>query len=202
VSRWWGEGWGGGVALALSQALLPANLAAQLGEAQLGAIASYGTGSAWHGGAGLIAGVAAGRLIYVGARWIYYFGSSAVQTDPGGGGTFQVRDRAQIFAADVGLQYPVGAAEVVAGVTIGAVRFAQRAEPVSPGTGAAQSSSRVEFLLAPNFSAQLRVSRFLLIPEFVYSFAGSPDMRWPVDHQGPILSLRVVMPFEVQRIRR
>jgi hypothetical protein len=193
VNRW-------GVAVALGQALLPANLVAQLGEAQFGAIASYGTGSAWHGGAGLIAGVGAGRLIYVGARWVYYFGSSAVQTDTGG--TFEVRDRAQIFAADVGLQYPVGPAELVAGVTIGAVRFGQRTEPVSPGTGAPESHSGVEFLLAPNFSVQLRVSRLLLIPEFVYSFAGSPDLRWSVDNQGPILSLRVVMPFEVQRIRR
>jgi len=193
VSRW-------GVAVALGQVLLPANLAAQLGEAQFGGIASYGTGSAWHGGAGLIAGVGAGRLIYVGARWVYHFGSSAVQTDTGG--TFKVLNRAQTFAADVGLQYPVGPAELVVGVTIGAVRFAQRAEPVSPGTGAPQSSTRVEFLLAPNVSVQLRVSRFLLIPEFMYSFAGSPDLRWPVHHQGPLLSLRVVMPFEVQRIRR
>ncbi|HET9384345.1 MAG TPA: hypothetical protein VFO67_04295 [Gemmatimonadales bacterium] len=192
MSRW-------GVALALGQVLLTADLAAQLGEAQFGVIGSYGTSSAWHGGAGLIAGVGAGRLIYVGARWVYYFGSSAVQTDPGG--TFEVRDRAQIFAADVGLQYPLGATELVAGVTIGAVRFAQRAEPVS-ATGTPQSSSGVEFLLAPNCSVQLRVSRFLLIPEFVYSFAGSPDLRWPVQHQGPLLSLRVVMPFEVQRIRR
>src|SRR5204863_2919218 len=103
VSRW-GRGRGGGIAVALAQALLPADLAAQLGEAQFGAIASYGTSSAWHGGAGLIAGVGAGRLIYVGARWVYYFGSSAAQTDTGG--TFQVRDRAQIFAADVGLPYP------------------------------------------------------------------------------------------------
>ena len=193
MSRW-------GVALALGQALLPADLAAQLGEAQFGGIVSYGTSSAWRGGAGLIVGVGAGRLIYVGTRWVYHFGSSAVQTDTGG--TFQVQDRAQTFASDVGLQYPVGPAEVVAGVTIGAMRFAQQAEPVSPTAGPAQSSSRVEFLLAPNISAQLRVSRFLLIPEFVYSFAGSPDQRWPVDHNGPILSLRVVMPFEVQRIRR
>jgi hypothetical protein len=193
VSRW-------GVAVALAQALLPAGLAAQLGEAQYGVIASYGTSSAWQGGAGLIVGVGAGRLIYIGARWVYYAGSSAVQTDTGG--TFEVRDRAQTFAADVGLQYPVGPAEVVAGVTIGAVRFAQRAEPVSPGTGAPQSSTRVEFLMAPNLSVQLRVSRFLLIPEFVYSFAVSPDLRWPVDHKGPLLSVRVVMPFEVQRIRR
>ncbi|HKA59749.1 MAG TPA: hypothetical protein VKD28_14105 [Gemmatimonadales bacterium] len=192
--------WGGAVAVALSQALLPANLAAQLGEAQFGAIASYGTGSAWHGGAGLIAGVGAGRLIYVGARWVYYFGSSAVQTDTGGGGTFEVRDRAQIYAFDVGLQYPIGATEVVAGVTIGAVRFSQHAEPT--GGGAPQSSAPVEFLLAPNFSAQVRLSRFLLIPEFVYSFAGSPDLRWPVGSKGPLLSLRVVYAFEVQRIRR
>jgi hypothetical protein len=91
---------------------------------------------------------------------------------------------------------------LVAGVTIGAVRFSQQGEPVSPTTGPPQSSSRVEFLLAPNLSVQLRVSRFLVIPEFVYSFAGSPDQRWPVDHNGAIVSLRVVMPFEVQRIRR
>ncbi|HSE46912.1 MAG TPA: hypothetical protein VLA89_16455 [Gemmatimonadales bacterium] len=194
MSRW-------GIVAALAQALLAAKLTAQLGEAQFGGIASYGTSRAWHGGAGLIAGVGAGRLIYVGARWVYYFGSSAVQTDTGG--TFDVRDRAQIFAADVGLQYPLGATELVAGVTIGAVRFGQRAEPVSPGTGAAaQSSSGVEFLLAPNLSIQLRVSRFLLVPEFVYSFAGSPDLRWPVGSKGPIFSLRVVTAFEVQRIRR
>ena len=193
MSRW-------GVALALAQALLPASLAAQLGEAQFGGIASYGTGSPWHGGAGVIVGVGAGRLIYVGARWVYYFGSSAVQTDTGG--TFEVRDRAQTYAFDVGLQYPKGAVELVAGVTIGAVRFAQHAEPVSPGTGAPQSDSRVQFLMAPNVSVQLRALGLLVIPEFVYSFVGSTDLRWPVDNQGPILSVRVVMPFEVQRIRR
>ena len=48
MSRW-------GVAVALAQALLPAGVAAQLGEAQYGVIGSYGTSNAWHGGAGLIA---------------------------------------------------------------------------------------------------------------------------------------------------
>jgi hypothetical protein len=60
----------------------------------------------------------------------------------------------------------------------------------------------VDFLLVPNFSFQLRVSRFLVIPEFMYSFAASPDMRWPMDIKGPLLSIRVVTAFEVQRIRR
>ena len=195
MSRW-------SVAVALGQALLPVDLAAQLGEVHLGAIIGYGTSSAYEGGAGLIVGVAAGRLVYAGARWVYYFGSSGTQTDTGG--TFLVRDRAQIFAVDVGLQYPAGPAELVGGVTIGAVRFAQRAEPMPQGAGGAipQSTARAEFLLAPNFSVQLRVLRFVVVPEVMYSLSGSPDVRWPVDHQGPVFSVRVVMPFEVQRIRR
>ena len=187
-------------ALALGQALLPASLTAQLGEVHLGVLAGYGTAGAYGPGAGVIVGVAAGRLAYVGARWTYFFGDTGTQSDTSG--TFTVEDRVQMFAADLGLQYPAGPVEIVAGLTIGAIRLAQRATPVAPGTGATTAEVGVEFLAAPNVSVQLRALGLLVIPEVMYTFTGAPDLRWPVDRRGPVFSLRVVLPFEVQRIRR
>ena len=186
-------------AVAVSVALLPTCLTAQLGEVHLGMLAGYGTAGAYGAGAGLIVGVAAGRLAYVGVRWTYFFGDT--RTHSGTGGTVTVEDRAQVFAADVGLQYPAGPTEIVAGVTIGAIRLAQQVTPVPSGTGAASTEVAVEFLAAPNVSVQLRALGLLVIPEVMYTFTGAPDFRWPVDRRGPVFSVRVVLPFEVQRIR-
>ena len=189
--------WHAAVALGLS--LLPAYLTAQLGEVHVGMLAGYGTAGAYGPGAGLIVGVAAGRLAYVGVRWTYFFGDTWTQSDTSG--TFTVEDRAQVFAADLGLQYPAGPTEIVAGVTIGAIRFAQHATPLPPGTGAGGTQVKAEFLAAPNVSVQLRALGLLVIPEVMYTFAGAPDFTWPVQRRGPVFSVRVVVPFEVQRIR-
>jgi hypothetical protein len=179
----------------------PALLPAQLGEVHLGAIASYGTAGSFGAGAGLIGGISAGRLVYVGARWVYFAGSSDQQID--GNGSYDVRTQAQIFAADVGLQYPLGAVELVAGLTIGATRFGQQTEPAIGRTAASSTAAvATEFLIAPNVSAQLRVGRLLLIPELMYSLTGSPDLRWPAAHRGALLGIRVVVPLEVDRIRQ
>ena len=186
-------------AVVLGQVLLPTCLTAQLGEVHVGMLTGYGTAGAYGPGAGLIVGVAAGRLAYVGGRWTYFLGDTGTQSDTGG--TFAVEDRAQVFAVDVGVQYPAGPTELVAGMTIGAIRLAQHATPVPTGTGAASTEVAVEFLAAPNVSVQLRALGLLVIPEVMYTFTGAPDFRWPVDRRGPVFSVRVVVPFEVQRIR-
>lgn len=185
----------------LPVALLPATLAAQLGEIHLGALATYGPGSSYHAGGGLLGGISAGRLVYVGARWAYYGGSTRQQVDSTG--TYDISTRAQIFAADLGLQYPAGRVELVAGVTLGATRFGQRSSPVGSRSATASTAARVatEFLVAPNFSVQFRAPGLLLIPELMYAFGGSPDLRWAAAHRGPVFSFRIVVPIEVDRIR-
>jgi hypothetical protein len=180
--------------------LWPAVLMAQLGEVHLGALASYGTSGSHQAGAGLIGGVSAGRFIYVGARWQYFGGSSKEQSDSTG--TYDVSTQAQIFAADVGLQYPAGKVELVMGVTIGATRYGQESKAV--GTRSANSSTArvaTEFLVAPNFSVQFRALDLLFIPEVTYAFGGSPDLHWPAEHKGLVFGVRIVVPIEVYRIR-
>lgn len=178
----------------------PALLAAQLGEVHLGALASYGTASSYGVGAGLIGGISAGRLVYVGARWVYYAGGTERGSDSTG--TYDVRTQAQIFAADLGLQYPLGAVEIVGGVTIGATRFGQHSSPVTRGATAFTAKVATEFLIAPNVSLQIRVGRLLLIPEVMYSLGGAPDLEWSAAHQGPLFAVRIVVPLEVDRIRQ
>ena len=156
----------------------------QIGEVQAGVVGSYGWRGPYGPGAGLVFGVATGRLAYVGLRWTYHTGS----TQAG------VTTRAQSFAVDLGVVIPVRQLDVVAGVSLGAVRFAQRA-------GSARAH-KVEFMGAPGLAAELHVARIALIPELQYVWTGDPQLPQPVRHHGLIASLRFVVPIEVGRIRR
>ncbi|MBI2072356.1 MAG: hypothetical protein HYW06_05800 [Gemmatimonadetes bacterium] len=176
---------------------LPSTAYPQLGEVQLGSIVSYGPAAPYGIGAGLVLGVAAGRLAYVGLRWTYQTGSTEPATPPTT--SVDVRNRVQVFGADLGLLFPAGALEVVPGGTLGVARFAQRAGV--PGAGFTTSDHAMEFFGAPSLSVQAHVAGLVLIPEIQYQWAGSPDLPWPVSHRGPVASLRVVVPFEVDRIR-
>ena len=89
---------------------------------------------------------------------------------------------------------PVGALEVVPGVSLGAMRFAQHA-------GSARAH-KVEFLAAPGVAVEVHVARVALIPELQYSLAGDPELTQPVPHRGLVASMRLVIPIEVGRIRR
>ena len=84
-----------GLALLLVIAASARSLWGQLGELQAGVIGSYGTRDPYRKGGGLVFGVAPGRLVYVGLRWIYYEGatiSSGAAPTP-----TNVRNRAQVF---------------------------------------------------------------------------------------------------------
>jgi len=179
--------------------LLPAPLHAQLGELHFGAIGSYGAGAAYGGGAGLIASYSPGRLAYVGMRWIYYAGSEAERSDSTG--SFEVTTRAQLFGADLGLEYPLGGMELVGGLTLGAMRFWQGTTPVASPEATAVSAVSMEFVVAPMVMLEIRAGPVMLIPQASYYFAGEPDFRWPVDHNGFAASLMVVIPIETDRIR-
>jgi hypothetical protein len=163
---------------------LTSSLLAQLGEVHVGLVASYGTGEAYAPGAGVVVGVAAGRLAYVGLRWVYHRGTT----------TAGVTNRAQVYAVDLGVLIPVGALEVVPGLSLGAVRFAQRA----PGI----ADHATEFLAAPGVSVEVPAGRVAVIPELQYHLAGDPDLPLQVDHRGLVASLRLVIPLEIGRIRR
>lgn len=164
--------------------LLTSSLLAQLGEVQLGVVGSYGTGEAYRPGAGVVLGVAAGRLGYLGLRWAYHRGTT----------TAGVTNRAQVYTLDLGVLIPVGAVEVVPSLSLGAVRFAQRA----PGI----AEHATEFLAAPGVSVEVPVGPVALIPELQYHLAGDPDLPSRVDHRGLVASLRLVITREMGRIRR
>lgn len=170
--------------MTLGALFLTSSLLAQLGEVHVGLVASYGTGEAYEPGAGVMVGVAAGRLAYVGLRWVYHRGTT----------TAGVTNRAQVYAVDLGVLIPVGALEVVPGLSLGAVRFAQRA----PGI----ADHATEFLAAPGVSVEVPAGRVALIPELQYHLAGDPDLPSQVDHRGLVASLRFVIPLEIGRIRR
>ena len=180
----------------LLSVLLPVPAQAQLSELRFGAIGSFVAADAYRWGAGLTVGYAPGRLASVGLRWIYYFGSTEQQADASG--SYDVTNRAQLFGADLALEFPLGAAEIVAGGTLGAVRFWQRTAPVG---NSATEAVATEFVVAPMVMLLLRTGRVMLVPQIAYYFAGSPDLRWPVDHAGLALSLSVVFPIETDRIR-
>ena len=176
---------------------LPSAAYPQLGEVQLGSVVSYGLAAPYGIGAGLVLGVAAGRLAYVGLRWNYQAGGTEPATTPPT--SVDVRNRVQLFGADLGLLFPVGALEVVPGATLGVARFAQRVG--APPAGVTVSEHAIEFFAAPGLSVQARVAGLRVIPEIQYYLAGKPELPWPVSHRGLVTSVRVVIPFEVDRIR-
>lgn len=183
------------VLLAAAAAAAPAH--AQLGEVQLGVVASYGAAKAHGPGAGLVFGVAAGRLAYVGVRWSTFDGSTQAVTTPAAA----VRTRVQVFAAEVGLQFPAGRLEVIPRVAVGLARFTQRSD--YPGVFPADTTAHAsELLVSPGLSVQMYLAGLALIPQLEYCLSGNPDLRWPVQHHGLQVSLRVVVPIEVRRIRR
>lgn len=187
------------VQMLLLAALLPAPLRAQLGELHFGAIGSYGSGSAYRGGAGLTASYAPARLAWVGLRWIYYAGSTETMTDQTG--SYDVTTRAQLFGADLGLEYPLGNVELVGALTLGAMRFWQGTTPVGAPGASPVSAGSTDFVVAPNLMLEIRAGPLMLIPQASYYFAGSPDFRWPVGHNGFAATLMVVIPIETDRIR-
>ncbi len=169
----------------------PSALSAQLGELQVGAIASYGMRDPYRGGGGLVLGVAPGRLVYVGLRWIYYGGAT---TSAG------VRNRAQVFATDFDVQVPLrgGLLELRPSMGIGMVQFAQHSG-APPGTVSEYSK---EFFAAPGVALQLSAHRVAVIPELQYYFTGHSELTWPIHNKGLAFSVRLVFLSEIRRIRR
>lgn len=179
------------VMLAVALSCASNEVRAQLGEMHIGALGSYGLADAYGAGGGLVLGVAAGRLTYVGVRWVYYGGSTQRSRTPG---QSDVTSRVQAFAVDLGVLLPVGQFEIVPGISLGGSRFTQR-------NGAPETGHDGEFLAAPGLSIQARLGGFLLIPEVQYFLTGDPEVPRPVQHRGPVFSLRFVRAVEVSRIR-
>lgn len=179
--------------------LPPAPAAAQLGEIRIGAIGSYVAADAYRTGAGITLGYAPARIAYMGVRWIYHFGSTESRTD--GTGTFDVTNQAQLFGADLGMEFPLGAMELVVGGTLGAVRFSQRTEPAPSSSSGSSTAIATGFVAAPMAMLHIRIGAVMLAPQVTWYFAGTPDLRWPVDDSGPAVSLSVIIPIETDRIR-
>ena len=180
--------------------LLASPAVGQLGEGQLGMVATYGTGPAFGAGAGLVLGVATGRLAYVGVRWTYHFGEtrSAGPAVP----PTEIRNRVQSFAVDLHIQIPAGGIEIAPGVSFGALRFSQRTvEPVAGGGTTARARVATEFLAAPSVSVEIYAGRLSFIPQLQYAFAGNPDLPSTIQHRSLVGSVRIVVTKELGRIR-
>ena len=150
-------------------------------------------------GAGVTLGYAPARIAYMGVRYIYHFGSTRPAADATG--FFDVTDRTQLFGVDLGLEFPVGAMELVIGGTLGVVRFSQRVEPTGSTGESTSSDIGTGFVAAPLALLHVRVGPLMLVPQVTWYFAGDPDFRWQVDHSGPAASLAIVLPIETDRIR-
>lgn len=180
--------------------VVPTVLVAQLGELQVGVVASYGTSGPYREGAGLVLGVAPGRIVYVGFRWIYYRGTTTAEFAPPPAGPADVLNRAQVFATDLDVQIPAagGAIEIRPTIGLGMVRFAQRGRPAA---GEISAHSR-EFFAAPGLAVQFSVGRVAVIPQMQYYFTGHSELTWPVRNKGLAVSVRLVFLSEIRRIRR
>jgi hypothetical protein len=175
-------------------AATPAGAAAQLGELHFGVIGGYGVAESYRGGAGLTFAVVPGRVSFLGLRYVYHWGS----TSPSTNANLEFRTSSQTIAADLGVQIPIGSIELVIGTSLGSVRFQQ--DSLKAGAPPVPVDAW-EFLVAPSLTAYFRVGRFLLAPEFQWGLAGDPDLDHHVSHLGPVFYLRLVLPFEIDRIR-
>lgn len=194
--------------IALAACFSARGAAAQIAELHMGPLASYGTGTVYGPGGGVVVGLAAGRLTYVGARYAWFSGTTVSDVPPPAlctTCTRDVRSRAQMFAVDFGLLIPKGPVEVIPSVTIGVLRFAQRERLLAASNGSEISRSRhsaVEFLIAPGIALEMRAGGFAIIPEILWSLAGKPDLPYAAKNQGPLVTLRVVRMIEIGRVRR
>ncbi|HEX9166911.1 MAG TPA: hypothetical protein VF862_13440 [Gemmatimonadales bacterium] len=179
--------------------LAPAQLQAQLGEVHVGLLGSVGTGAAWGPGFGAIVGVAPGRLTYMGLRLQAHRGPT--EELQGIEGLVGVRTRMTVFAADIGIMLPVGPVEVMPGIALGVLRFSQQVDDPMVDGGFGTPFIATELYPAPTLAVLIRVKGIHLIPEIQADLAGSPDLPAPVTHRGLMFGLRVVVPFEVDRIR-
>jgi len=183
----------------LLSVLLPAPVTAQLGEVRIGVIGSYAVSDAYRSGGGLTLGYAPGRLAYMGVRWIYYVGSTEALADDAG--SYDVTNRAQLFGADLGLEFPLGSMELVVGGTLGAVHYSQHTEPTGASTSGSESAGATEFVAAPMAILHIRIGPVMVAPQLAYYVAGAPDLRWSVGGSGPALSCSILLPIETDRIR-
>ena len=169
---------------------------AQLGEVQLGGVVNYGIPDALGPGAGVVAGVAAGRIGYIGVHWSYQRGSTqsrTVQVE-----SVEITNRVQMLALDLGILIPVHGLELVPGASVGVMRFTQH----DNGSASRSTNERAtEFFVAPGCALHVHAAGLVLIPEMQVYLAGQPDLPFSASARGLVSSLRIVIPFEVGRIR-
>lgn len=179
------------VLLLLALGALPAPARAQHGELQLGLAVSHGSAAAFGTGVGPVAGVALGRLAYVGVRWLHLRGSTTGVES--GDAHAEVRTRAQLFTVDLGVVIPMRGVELVPGVSVGVARFRQR--------GGDWTRAK-ELVVAPGMAVHVYLAGLVLIPELQYSLTGRPDDAMAFENRGRLASFRIAIPIELGRIRQ
>ena len=189
------------VQLLLLAGLLPASAQAQLGEAHFGAIGSYGTGDAYQGRGGTHRQLPPGRLAYVGLRWIYYGGSTAqhhrlrpgaTRSPPGPSSSAPTWGSSIRSAA---WRWWAGSRSARCASGRAPRRWAPRAPRPSAPSPPSSSWRPPCWLEIPRRPASCS------FPRWPTTSRASPDLRWPVGHDGLAVTLLVVIPIETGRIR-
>lgn len=164
----------------------PGPAEAQYAQVHLGAVGSYGTASAFQEGLGVTGGFLVGRVVYVGARYVRYFGSTTA------GDRTTVEDDTRTLTGELGIQIPVGPVEVLAGMGVGAASFGR--------TGVAPPSDQVTgttFLFAPSVMARVSVWKLIVGLEGQWLSAAPPAFDEDVVSDALAMSLRVIVPINV-----
>jgi len=87
------------------------------------------------------------------------------------------------------------------GIGFGGVHFNQNTRPSGSGS-AWLPNTATEFLVTPGISAEVHLGKVALIPELQYGLAHIPALAYSVQPNGLLASVRVVLAFEIDRIRQ
>lgn len=160
---------------------------AQSAELQVGAIGAYGPQERYRVAVGGSVGILAVRILYLGARFMHYFGTTTRLSD----GSRGVSLDTNIVTADFGIQVPAGPAEILGTISLGSARF------FTQTASQQERDSDREFVFAPGITVMYRVSRLIVAGDAQYYFTGTPEIEPGIRHNSLTLNLRVIMPFPI-----
>jgi len=168
---------------------------AQQAELQIGAIGAWGTKDPYKAGVGGSVALLGGRVLYLGGTFLYYFGTTSQDTS--GAVPTDVKVRSGLLTGDLGFQVPAGPLELLATISLGAVKFRQTVAPVG-GLDTTEAQKKTEFVFAPGLVATLPVGPFRFAAGAQYYFAGDPGFSEDFKSNSLVLSLRLILAVPIK----
>lgn len=190
--------WLAGV-LALAGRAGPAT--AQITEARVGLIGSYGAADVYGPGLGVTGQMTFGERFQAGLRFQYFAGGGPVTRSSLAGccATVDVgaRTTAWLGTVDLGVRLRTGPVRIVPGLSLGAVRFWQhRNLHLIPGD---PNHFDVTLFVAPVLTLEIPIGRMRVMPEVAWALGARPSLATPVAYRGLVGSLRLTYPLDGAR---